>query len=102
MLSEARRNQLFVVAGVLVALCLASSAVCVASQPVILAWRVPMGYLMSVCAVFRTAPVPQYGVVWQSPLLSSVVPPFGGLAAGCLIVPWLPFLPQRGALIYPG
>jgi hypothetical protein len=98
-LSEPRRNQLFVVVGVIVALCLASSAVCVAGQPLMLSGRLPFGYVMSVCVVFRTTPILQFGVFWMSPFLSSVVPPFGGVANGCLIVPWLPFLPQRGELL---
>jgi hypothetical protein len=67
-----------------------------------LSGRLPFGYVMSFCGVFRTAPVLLFGVYWMSPFLSSVVPPFGGLGAGCLIVPWLPFLPQRGELIYTG
>jgi hypothetical protein len=101
MLSEPRRNQLFVVVGVIVALCLATSAVCVAGQSVALRLPLPFGYLMSVCAVFRTTPALQFGFFWMSPFLSSVVPPFGGVQAGCFIVPWLPILPQRGEFVYP-
>jgi hypothetical protein len=99
-LSEARRNQLFVVVGVIVALCLASSGVCVAGQSFMLGGRVLFGYVMSVCAVFQTTPALMFGVYWMSPFLSSVVPPFGGLGAGCLLVPWLPILSQRGELMY--
>jgi hypothetical protein len=99
-LSQQRRNQLVVVIGVIAALCLASSAVCTAGQALMLGGRLPFGYVMSVCVVFRTAPVLQFGVFWMSPYLSSVVPPFGGPAAGCLILPWLPFLPQRGEFMY--
>jgi hypothetical protein len=86
---------------VVLALCLASSAVCVASQTLLLRLPLPFGSVMSVCGVFETRPVWRVGVWWMSPLLSSALPPFGGVSNGCLIVPWLPVLPQRGEVIVP-
>jgi hypothetical protein len=100
LLTERRRGQAVVLVGVVVALCLAAGAICAASQPVVLSWPLPFGYVMSVCAVFSTTPVLEFGLFWMSPFFSSALPPHGGLAAGCLAVPWLPMLPQRGEWLY--
>jgi hypothetical protein len=88
---------------VVLALCLASSALCVAGQALMGSAPLPLpfGYVTSVCVVRQTTPRVQIGVRWMSPLLSSVLPPYGGLANGCVIVPWLPGLPQQGALVGP-
>lgn len=101
MLTHHQRNIALVSVGVVLALCLATSAVCVVSQRFMLSLPVPFGYLMSVCGVYRTQPTLQVGLTWASPFLSSVVPPYGGPAGGCFTVPWLPVLPQRGAVVVP-
>ncbi len=96
-----KRNYLFLVVGVMLALCLATSAVCVASQSFMTDLPLPFGYLMSVCGVFRTQPPVQMGLMWGSPLFSATFPPYGGPANGCYIIPWLPVLPQSGSLALP-
>ena len=101
MLTKHRRTQAIVVMAVVLAVCLASSAACVASQSQLLRLPLPFGYMMSVCGYARPAPARQMGIVWMSPYFSAAIPPFGGPANGCLIVPWLPILPQRGELVFP-
>lgn len=101
MLTRPQRNYALLTMGVVLALCLATSAVCVASQSFMLSLPLPFGYLMSVCGVYRTQPQFQMGLTWASPFLSAAYPPYGGPGNGCLIVPWLPVLPQRGALLVP-
>jgi hypothetical protein len=96
-----RRSVWVVAVGVVLAVCLAASAACVASQSFILRLPVPFGYLMTVCGVYQTQPKFQLGLVWTSPYISSVIPPFGGPAAGCFTIPWAPWLPQRGSLLAP-
>jgi len=100
-LTRRQGNSVVVVVGVVLALCLASSAVCVASQSFMLSLPLPFGYLMTMCGVFTTTPSFQMGLTWMSPFFSAAIPPFGGPGGGCLTVPWLPVLPQRGALLTP-
>ena len=100
MLDERRRNQLYGAVGVIVALCLAGSAVCAVTPTIMSRTALPFGYSMSVCYVWSTTPRFQAGIVWMSPFLSSVSP-LGMLGRGCRLFPWLPFLPQRGELVFP-
>lgn len=100
MLPEKRRNQLYLVVGAVVALCLACSVVGLVTPTIMTRTAVPFGYSVSVCYVWNTAPRFQAGIVWMSPFLSSVTP-LGQLGRGCRLYPWLPFLPQRGELVFP-
>lgn len=99
-ISKTRGWALAAVVGVLV-VCILSGVACVAAQPVMLQWPMGFGYVMSVCFVLRGPPQAQVGVEWVSPFISSALPPFGGPAAGCYVVPWLPLLPPRGAILFP-
>ncbi len=101
MLTQHQRNYLVVAVAVVLALSLASSAVCVTGPRFIARLPLPFGYLMSVCGVYRAQPQLQLGLTWASPFLSSMVPPYGGPGGGCYSLPWLPVLPQRGSLLIP-
>jgi hypothetical protein len=97
---KTRSWALAVVAGVL-AVCILACAACAVSQPAMQRWPLGFGYVMSFCVVLQGPPQAQVGVRWVSPFISSAVPPFGGPANGCYMVPWLPFLPPRGAIVFP-
>lgn len=83
------------------ALCRATSAVCVGRQTFLTRLPLPFGCLMSVCGVYRTPPTLQIGLTWASPFFSSTIPPYGGPGGGGSTLPWLPVLPQRGSLVVP-
>jgi hypothetical protein len=100
MLPERRRTLLATVVGLVLVMCLASTAVCVASPLVLPRLPMPFGTMMSVCAVFQSAPRFRLGVTWNSPFLSSAPPP-APPALRCTLIPWLPALSQRGAIIFP-
>jgi hypothetical protein len=87
--------------GLVLALFLASTALCIASPLVLLRLQLPFGYMMGVCAVFQSAPRLQMGLTWTSPFFSAVFPT-PAPPIGCTIIPWLPVLPQRGELVFPG
>ena len=101
MLTHHQRNVLLTSMAVMLAVCLAGSALCVLSQSLMTQLPVPFGYLMSVCGVYRTQPSFQMGLTFASPFLSSAYPPYGGPGHGCYLIPWLPVLPQRLALLVP-
>jgi hypothetical protein len=61
---------------------------------------VAFGYSVQVCVGVNTIPRLQLGVNWISPLMSSL-PPVLLQNPSCAIVPWLPFLPQRGGFTFP-
>jgi hypothetical protein len=82
------------------ALCLASTALCAASPTVMLRLPLPFGYLMSVCGVYETSPRTRIGVFWISPFFSSVYP-LAVPSRPCVVIPWLPALPQRGEITLP-
>src|SRR5262245_3654889 len=98
--SNTGRWALAVVSGVVV-VCLLSCVVCVAAQPTIQQWPMGFGYTMTFCFVSMGPPKPQMGVKWVSPFISSALPPFGAVTSACYTTPYLPFLPQRGELLYP-
>jgi hypothetical protein len=100
MLPERRPTVLVTVVGLVLVMCLASMAVCVASPLVLPRLAMPFGTMMSVCAVYQSSPRFRMGVTWNSPFLSSAPPP-APPALGCTTVPWLPVLSQRGAIIFP-
>ena len=101
MLPEARRQQVLVVVSLLLVLCLAASALCLAGPMLWPRLPLPFGYMMTVCAVFNTAPQLQVGLYWNSPFFSSVWP-YTPQSRGCTVIPWLPPLPQRGQFIFQG
>ena len=96
--SQTSRWALAVVSGVL-GMCLLACVACAVAQPAIQQWPLGFGYSMTFC--FIGPPDPQVGVKWASPYISSAQPPFGGASAGCYTTPYLPFLPQRGELLFP-
>ena len=96
-----RRNVVVIVMGVVLALCLAAGVGCAASQPYLVSNPLPFGYVVTFCGVTTATPRFQMGVGWASPYFSAALPPFGGPGAGCVTVPWLPILPQRGSLLIP-
>jgi hypothetical protein len=97
--SNRSRTVLMAVVGLVFVMCLASTAVCVASPLVLPRLPLPFGTMMNVCAVFQFVPQIQIGVTWNSPFLSSAPPPAPPPLA-CTTVPWLPALSQRGSIIF--
>jgi hypothetical protein len=98
--NQSGRWALAVVSGVVV-MCLLACVTCAVAQPAMQQWPLGIGYSMTWCLLFGGPPTGQVGVKWASPYLSSVLPPFGGASAGCYTTPYLPFLPQRGELVFP-
>ncbi|HUS17802.1 MAG TPA: hypothetical protein VM536_22630 [Chloroflexia bacterium] len=90
-----------VVVGVVLAMCLASTAVCVVSPLVLPRLPLPFGYMMSVCGFYTTTPRTRMGVYWISPFISSVHPLATASGQPCTVIPWLPALPQRGDFSFP-
>lgn len=97
---ERWRNGVYLGAFVALGMLFAAVAACVAAPIVVPHLPLPFGYVMSVCAVWQTAPRFQTGVYWASPYFSAVLPGTPP-AAGCVAMPWLPMLPQRGSLLFP-
>jgi hypothetical protein len=87
------------VVGLVLVICLASTALCVAGPLMLPRLPLPFGTIMGVCAAFQATPRLQVGVTWNSPFLSSA-PPQTTPAIACTTIPWLPMLPQRGAIIF--
>ena len=97
--STRSRIALLTIVGLVFAMCLASTAMCVASPLVLPRLPMPFGTMINVCGVFEAAPQIQIGVTWNSPFLSSAPPPAPPSLA-CTVVPWLPALTQRGSIIF--
>jgi hypothetical protein len=95
----AQRNAVYVSALVALGMLLAAAVACVAAPIVVPHLPLPFGYVMSVCAVWQTAPRFQAGIYWASPYFSAVMPNMPP-AVGCIRVPWLPLLPQRGGILF--
>ena len=97
--SPRSRAALLAVVGLVFVMCLASTAVCVASPLVLPRLPMPFGTMLGVCAVFEAVPRIQVGVTWNSPFLSSAPPP-APRSLACTIIPWLPAFSQRGSIIF--
>ena len=100
MLPERRHNLLMAVVGVVLALCLSTTALCVASPMVLLRLPLPFGYMMTFCGFYNTTPRTHIGVYWISPFFSAAYP-MALPGQPCTILPWLPVLSQRGDVSFP-
>jgi hypothetical protein len=95
-----RNNSFWVVGGVaLLGVCLCGCLAVVAFQRV--GVSLPLGYVISACAGYAPQPF-QVGVIWVAPPLSSL--PRGIFFwphRVCAQLPWLPFLPLSGSVVFP-
>jgi hypothetical protein len=83
-----------------VTFCLCCGGAGFAGQAGVAGGSLSYGYVVEVCVGVNTFPFLQVGVTWTSPFMSTL-PSIMFHNPACALVPWLPFLSQRGGLALP-